>query len=186
MHCRGEYVLNRVLFYYRQNNLLVSASKVRHQSIHLFSIYFLLWVNMIIAGVLVPSWKTVNTLRPRQNGLHFPDDIFKWIFLNENVWISINISLKFIPRDPMHNIPTLVQVMAWCRPGDKPLFEPMMVKLPTHICVIRPQWVKRTFGAYQVYLMVMGNSFQWRHNGRDGVSNHQPYDCLLNRLFRRR
>ena len=26
-------------------------------------------------------------------------------------------------------------------------------------------------------------SFLWRHNGRDGVSNHQPYDCLLNRLF---
>ena len=29
-------------------------------------------------------------------------------------------------------------------------------------------------------------SLQWRHNGHDGVSNHQPYDCLLNRLFRRR
>ena len=27
---------------------------------------------------------------------------------------------------------------------------------------------------------------QWRHNGHDGVSNHQPHDCLLNRLFRRR
>ena len=29
-------------------------------------------------------------------------------------------------------------------------------------------------------------SLQWRHNGRDDISNHQPYDCLLNRLFRRR
>ena len=29
-------------------------------------------------------------------------------------------------------------------------------------------------------------SSQWRHNGRDSVSNHQPHDCLLNRLFRRR
>ena len=27
---------------------------------------------------------------------------------------------------------------------------------------------------------------RWRHNGRVGVSNHQPRDCLLNRLFRRR
>ena len=27
---------------------------------------------------------------------------------------------------------------------------------------------------------------QWRHNGRDGVSNHQPHDCLLNCLIRRR
>ena len=29
-------------------------------------------------------------------------------------------------------------------------------------------------------------SLQWRHNGSDGVSNHQPHDCLLNRLFRHR
>ena len=30
------------------------------------------------------------------------------------------------------------------------------------------------------------NSLRWRHNERDSVSNHQPHDCLLNRLFRRR
>ena len=60
-----------------------------------------------------------------------------------NVWISINISLKFVPRGPISNMPTLVQLMAWCRPGDKPLSEPMMVRLPTHICVTRPQWVKQ-------------------------------------------
>ena len=86
-------------------------------------------------------WWGFNTLRPRQNGRHFSDDIFKWIFLNENVWISIKISLKFVPRGPISNIRTLVQIMAWRRPGDKPLSEPMMVSLPTHICVARPQWV---------------------------------------------
>ena len=32
--------------------------------------------------------------------------------------------------------------MAWCRPGDKPLFEPMMFSLLTHICVTRPHWAK--------------------------------------------
>ena len=74
----------------------------------------------------ISSSSEVNTLRPRQNGRHFPDDIFKWIFLNENVWILIKISLKFVPRGPINNIPTLVQVMAWRRPGDKPLSEPMM------------------------------------------------------------
>ena len=84
-----------------------------------------------------------NTLWPRQNGRHFPDDIFKWIFLNENVWISINISLNFAPRGPINNIPTLVQVMAWRRPGDNPLSEPMMVKFLTHLCVTRPQWVNK-------------------------------------------
>ena len=69
----------------------------------------------------------VNTLRPRQNGRHCADDIFKRIFFNENVWISIKISLKFVPKGPINNIPALVQIMAWRRPGDKPLSEPMMV-----------------------------------------------------------
>ena len=84
---------------------------------------------------------TVKTLRPRQNGRRFPDDIFKCIFVNKNVWISIKISLKFVPKGPINNIPALVQIMAWRRPGDKPLSEPMMVSKLTHICVTRPQWV---------------------------------------------
>ena len=85
----------------------------------------------------------INTLRPRQNGRHFADDIFKRIFLNENIWISIKISLKFVPKGSINNISALVQIMAWRRPGDKPLSEPMMVNLPTHICVTRPQWVNK-------------------------------------------
>ena len=84
----------------------------------------------------------LNTLRPRQNGRHFADDIFRCIFLNENVWIPIKISLKFVPKGRINNIPSLVQIMAWRRPGDKPLSEPMMVSSLTHICVTRPQWVK--------------------------------------------
>ena len=83
----------------------------------------------------------VNTLRPRQNGCHFADDIFKCIFLNENVSIPIKISMKFVPKGPIKNNPALVQIMAWRRPGDKPLSEPVMVSLLTHICVTRPQWV---------------------------------------------
>ena len=60
----------------------------------------------------------VNTLRPRQNGCHFPDDIFKGIFLNENVLISIKISLKFVPKGPINNIPALGQIMACRLAGD--------------------------------------------------------------------
>ena len=85
----------------------------------------------------------INTLRPRPNRCHFADNIFKCIFLNENVWISIDISLKFVPKGPIDQIPALVQIMAWHRPGDKPLSEPMMISLLTHICVTRPQWVKQ-------------------------------------------
>ena len=83
--------------------------------------------------------KALNTLRPRQNGRRFADDTFKCIFLNENVRILIKISLKFVPQGVINNNPALVQVMAWRHPGDKPLSEPMMVRLPMHICVTRPQ-----------------------------------------------
>ena len=81
----------------------------------------------------------LNTLRLRQNGCHFADDPFKCIFLNETLRISIKISLNFVPRGPINNIPAMGQIMAWRRWGDKPLSEPMMVSLLTHICVARPQ-----------------------------------------------
>ena len=49
--------------------------------------------------------------------------------------------MKFVPKGPINNIPALVHIMAWRRPGDEPLSEPMLVSLTTHICVTRPQWV---------------------------------------------
>ena len=67
----------------------------------------------------------INTLRPRQNGCHFPD-IFKCIFFKENVWILIKMWLKFVPKSPVNNIPSLLQIMAWCQTGNKPLSEAMM------------------------------------------------------------
>ena len=75
----------------------------------------------------------INTLRPRQNRRHFPGDIFKCIFFNEDVWISIKISLNFVPMGPVNNIPALVQIMAWRQAGDKPLSEPMLFRSLMHI-----------------------------------------------------
>ena len=74
----------------------------------------------------------VNSWRPRRNRRHFADDNFKCIFFSENVFISIKCWLKFIPKGPISNIPALFQIMAWRRPGDKPLFEPMMIILLAH------------------------------------------------------
>ena len=68
---------------------------------------------------IVIHQNSFNTLGPRQNGRHFADDILKCIFLNENIWISIKISLKFVPKGPINNIPALVQIVA----GDKSLSE---------------------------------------------------------------
>ena len=91
--------------------------------------------------VITNPCHTLNTLRPIRNEQHFADDTFKRIFLHENVWILIETPLKFVPKAPINNIPALVKIMAWRRPGGKPLSEPMMVRLPTHICVFQPQWV---------------------------------------------
>ena len=98
------------------------------------------WINNFI-----PNF---NSLRPRQNVCHFADDLFKCIFLNENVRIAIKISLKFVPKGPINNISALLQIMAWRRPGDKPLSEAMVFRLLTHICITWPQWVKRHLITY--------------------------------------
>ena len=72
--------------------------------------------------------RRVNSSFSGQNDRHFTDDIFKYIFLNENIVISIEMSLKFIPSGPISDIPALVQIMAWRRPGDKPLSEQMLTR----------------------------------------------------------
>ena len=54
-------------------------------------------------------------------------DIFKCIFSNENVWILMKIALKFVPKGPINDIPALVRLL-------------------THVCVTRPQWVKTENG----------------------------------------
>ena len=100
----------------------------------------------------------LSILRLRQNGRHFPEDILRCIFLNENVWIAIKFSKKFVPKGLINNIPALVQIMAWHRPGAKPLSEPMLVSLLTHICVTPPQWVK--VGKDILHLALMGEI--WR------------------------
>ena len=68
----------------------------------------------------------INTLRLMENCCHFTDDVFKCIFLNGNVWISITISINFFPKGPINNITSLVHIMAWRWPSNKPLSEPMM------------------------------------------------------------
>ena len=72
---------------------------------------------------------------PRQNGCHFAEDIFKHIFLNGNVSITIKISLNFVPWSTIGNSSALVQIMAWCQTGSKPLPEPMLT--PIYLAIWR-------------------------------------------------
>ena len=109
--------------------------------LHWNSTLYLLNYVMTTFLILITLWGW-DTLRLRQKGHHFPDNIFKCIFLNENVWISIKISLMFVPEDPINNIPALVQIITWRRPADKPLSEPMMAPhWGIYDRVTWPQWV---------------------------------------------
>ena len=81
---------------------------------------------ILALGVVCYVLGNINTLRPRKNGHHFPDNIFKHIFLNENIEISSEISLKFVPHGSFSNNPALVQIMAWRWVGNKLLSTPIM------------------------------------------------------------
>ena len=116
------YTLHLILF------ILIRSNFLRYQKIPF--------------AFIIIYWYWEGTFTQRQNGRPFADDIFKCIFLNENVYISIKTSLKFVPRGPNDNIPGLVQIMAWRRPGNKPLSEPRMFSLLRYICVTQPQRVK--------------------------------------------
>ena len=104
------------------------------------------WVGVCFTAFLYQSvvLLSINTLRPRKVAISF-----QRTFSNAFSWKKIyKFGLKFhwsfflrVQLTMFHHW-YLVQIMAWRRPGDKPLSEPMMVRLPTHICVTRPQWVK--------------------------------------------
>ena len=128
------------------NKLSSGATHIRQRLMHWLILLapWCLWYHIVPYIML----KSLNTLRLRSNGRHFADNIFKCIFVNENVGILLKISLKFVPGVRISNIPALVQIMAWRRSGDKPLSEPMMVSLLMHMfadaCVTQPQWVKHS------------------------------------------
>ena len=137
-----------------------------------------------IVHTLESPFLCINSLRPKLNRRPFADDIFKCIFLNENEWILPRISLKFVPKVRINKITALVQIMAWRRPGDKPLSEPMMVSLLTHICVTRPQWVKPlmhisgTFNVVKLCLLFLSMAEQ------GNIFSNWPKPCsTINRIL---
>ena len=89
-----------------------------------------------------PNWTEITqsrhakgyTLRLKWNGHCFADDIFMLIFSNKIVWYLIKILLKIIPKGPFIYSPLLIQIMAWCRLGDKPLSEALVVQF-AHACM---------------------------------------------------
>ena len=84
--------------------------------------------------------------------------------------------------------------LRWPRdlPSQCGYFQHLSIATHTHN-VSPPNYHLSLCSAYLLWKLLGGpkqryifKTLRWRHNGRDSISNHQPYDCLLNRLFRRR
>ena len=58
-----------------------------------------------------------HDMEPKLNVRHFADDIFKSSFLNENIWIWIKISVKFVSKGQINDVPVLVQILALTNDG---------------------------------------------------------------------
>ena len=99
-----------------------------------------------------------------QNGRHFPDEIFKCIFLNENAWIPVMISLKF---GQINNIPASDQIMAWRRSGDKPLSEWWLV-----------YWrINASFGLNELKQERMNRHTRWRARPKKQTAKCHVIPC---------
>ena len=81
------------------------------------------------------------------------DDIFKCNFVNENVSVSIKIPLNFVPKAPIDNNLSLVQVMAWRRTGDKLLHEQMHLASMSYVSSERVilEWCTALFLLFLMY-----------------------------------
>ena len=92
-----------------------------------------------MSGVFIQHWILTHWGRDEMD--NNSQTTFSNVFSSMKMFVQI--SLKLASRDLIKNIPALVQIMDWRRPGDKPLSETMMVSIPTHICVTRPQGFKQ-------------------------------------------
>ena len=98
----------------------------------------------------------------------FAENSFKYIFFNENFWISFVIIQKFIPNSQVDNRAALVQVLACCQTGNKPLPEPMLLRISLSLTLYdidRPQWVNHlpTWKEKQISLNILYDfdAFMW-------------------------
>ena len=71
------------------------------------------------------SW--INTFGWRKSWHQSADEILKCFFINEKYHIFIQISLRFIPKGPINNMPSMVQIMPWRHSDDNQLSDDSVV-----------------------------------------------------------
>ena len=110
---------NKLIWIIASNILM---KRTNHEGFDVFKVSSMLY---LCCNVYNMTWhpKVLTHL-----SLHKMANIFKCTFMNEKFCISISISLKFVPKGPVDNKTVLVQIMACCKTGDKPLSEPMLTQ----------------------------------------------------------
>ena len=114
------------------------------------------------------QYRSLNSSIPGQNDRHFGRREFQMHFVGWNDRILIRISLKFVPRSPIDNMPALVQIMAWCRTGDK---HSKHCEVHTGIVcywyVITTEWLPvyhvRNYTHYQLRQSILATVQGWLH-----------------------
>ena len=84
-------------------------------------------VQNVLSYLVLMIWRESRNIKFLTKGRHFPDDIF-------NELISTKMSLNFAPYGPYNNIPAIIRILAWRRPGDKLLSEILMAYF-TNACI---------------------------------------------------
>ena len=114
-----------------------------------------------------------ETKWPKVRRRHFQMHFLEWKCMD----FDFNIQLNFVPNGLINNSPSLIQILAWCRLGDKPLSEPMVVSLLTHMCVTRSQGVSN----YR-YTCISCFASHYRRNysyfSRRGINGPTPLPML--------
>ena len=86
-------------------------------------------------------WFIIHTLRPRQHGYQFADDIFKINFL---AWKLYSNSQELVSKYPINNKPAMVQTLVWRQLMTSHDLNQWWPNLWTHLCITWPQWVDGT------------------------------------------
>ena len=104
----------------------------------------------------------------------FPDDIFKCIFLNANIWILIKFSLKFVCKGPIDNIYQR-WFRYWLGAGQRQAIILLYIVFGS-VCNLR----NRTVTSLDMWIHVL----HWRRSNWCLKSPVTQLDCLFKRLFR--
>ena len=133
-----------------------------------------------------------NALGPIRNDHHVAGDTFKWILLIENIRILFKSSWILNPTVHCKIFQHWFRKWLGAEQATNRYLKQWWLSVLSHICVNRPRCVNELFVRInEVHHHAIHQSDKlytllWRQNDRGGVSDHQPYDCLLSRLFKRR